>query len=92
MRNDWLKYLIAIAAFMIAGSAAYFSVTGLAVLFSGAAIAVMVMAGSLEFAKLVTATYLKQKWSEIQGINKWYLTISVVILMTITSAGIFGYL
>jgi len=84
--------LIAIAAFMIAGSAAYFSVTGLAVLFSGAAIAVMVMAGSLEFAKLVTATYLKQKWSEIQGINKWYLTISVVILMTITSAGIFGYL
>ena len=77
---------------MIAGSAAYFSVTGLGVLFSGAAVAVMIMAGSLEFAKLVTATYLKQEWDEIRGINKWYLTSAVVILMGITSAGIFGYL
>ena len=92
MNIKWLKYLIAIAAVLIAGSAAYFSVTGLGVLFSGAAIAVMIMAGSLEFAKLVTATYLKQKWAEIKGVNKWYLTIAVVILMTITSAGIFGYL
>jgi hypothetical protein len=53
MNNNWLKYLVALAAIMIAGSAAYFSVTGLGVLFSGAAIAVMVMASSLEFAKLV---------------------------------------
>jgi hypothetical protein len=52
----------------------------------------MVMAGSLEFAKLVAATYLKQTWDEIKGFNKWYLTISVGILMMITSAGIFGYL
>jgi hypothetical protein len=52
----------------------------------------MVMAGSLEYAKLVTATYLKQKWDTIKGFNKWYLTASVVILMAITSAGIFGYL
>ena len=50
------------------------------------------MAGSLEFAKLVAATYLKQTWDEIKGFNKWYLTISVGILMMITSAGIFGYL
>jgi hypothetical protein len=83
---------VAISAILIAGSAAYFSVTGLGVLFSGAAIAVMVMAASLEFAKLVTATYLKQKWSEIGGLNKWYLTSAVAILMLITSAGIFGYL
>jgi hypothetical protein len=52
----------------------------------------MVMAGSLEFAKLVAATYLKQMWDEIKGFNKWYLTIAVGILMIITSAGIFGYL
>jgi hypothetical protein len=52
----------------------------------------MVMAGSLEFAKLVAATYLKQTWGEIKGFNKWYLTLSVGILMVITSAGIFGYL
>ena len=92
MNNNWLKYLIAVAAILIAGSAAYFSVTGLGVLFSGAAIAVMVMASSLEFAKLVTATYLKQEWDQIKGLNKWYLTSAVVILMAITSAGIFGYL
>ena len=92
MNNNWLKYLVALAAIMIAGSAAYFSVTGLGVLFSGAAIAVMIMASSLEFAKLVTATYLKQKWGKIELLSKIYLTTSVVILMLITSAGIFGYL
>jgi hypothetical protein len=92
MNNNWLKYLVGISAVLIAGTAAYFSVTGLGVLFSGAAIAVMVMAGSLEFAKLVTATYLKQKWDEIKGFNKWYLSFAVAILMLITSAGIFGYL
>ena len=92
MNKNWLIYLVAISAILIAGSAAYFSVTGLGVLFSGAAIAVMVMAGSLEFAKLVTATYLKQEWDNIKGLNKWYLTSAVVILMVITSAGIFGYL
>ena len=92
MNNKSLKYLVAISAILIAGSAAYFSVTGLGVLFSGAAIAVMVMASSLEFAKLVTATYLKQKWGKIELLSKIYLTTSVVILMAITSAGIFGYL
>jgi len=89
---NWLKFLVGFSALLIAGCAAYFSVTGLGVLFSGAATAVMVMAGSLEFAKLVAATYLKQQWDEIKGFNKWYLTISVGILMMITSAGIFGYL
>jgi cell division protein FtsL len=89
---NWLKYLVGISAVLVAGCAAYFSVTGLGVLFSGASTAVMVMAGSLEFAKLVTATYLKQVWDDIKGFNKVYLTISVAILMLITSAGIFGYL
>ncbi len=89
---NWLKYLVGISAILIAGCAAYFSVTGLGVLFAGASTAVMVMAGSLEFAKLVTATYLKQVWDDIKGFNKVYLTLSVGILMLITSAGIFGYL
>jgi hypothetical protein len=92
MEKNWLKYLVALSAILIAGSAAYFSVTGLGVLFSGAAVAVMVMAGSLEFAKLVSATYLKQRWNEIKGFSKWYLSFAVGILMLITSAGIFGYL
>ena len=89
---NWLKYLVGFSALIIAGCAAYFSVTGLGVLFSGASISVMVMASSLEFAKLVAATYLKQKWDEIKGFNKWYLTSAVALLMLITSAGIFGYL
>ena len=89
---NWLKYLVGLSAIIIAGCAAYFSVTGLGVLFAGASLSVMVMAGSLEFAKLVAATYLKQKWDDIGGFNKWYLTSAVGILMLITSAGIFGYL
>jgi cell division protein FtsL len=89
---NWLKVLVGISALIIAGCAAYFSVTGLGVLFAGASISVMVMASSLELAKLVAATYLKQKWDELEGFNKWYLTISVGVLMLITSAGIFGYL
>jgi hypothetical protein len=89
---NWLKYLVGFSALIIAGCAAFFSVTGLGVLFSGASLSVMIMAGSLELAKLVAATYLKQKWDDIGGFNKWYLTISVGVLMLITSAGIFGYL
>ena len=89
---NWLKFLVGVSAVIIAGCAAFFSVTGLGVLFAGASTSVMVMAGSLEFAKLVAATYLKQTWDDIKGFNKWYLTISVGILMIITSAGIFGYL
>ena len=89
---NWLKYLVGLSAIVVAGCAAFFSVTGLGVLFSGASTAVMVMAGALEFAKLVAATYLKQQWDTIKGFNKWYLATSVATLMLITSAGIFGYL
>ena len=89
---NWLKFLVGFSALIIAGCAAYFSVTGLGVLFAGASLSVMIMASALELAKLVAATYLKQKWDEIGGFNKWYITISVGVLMLITSAGIFGYL
>ena len=89
---NWLKVLVGFSAILVAGCAAYFSVTGLGVLFAGASLSVMVMAGALELAKLVAATYLKQEWDTIKGFNKWYLTISVGTLMLITSAGIFGYL
>jgi hypothetical protein len=89
---NWLKFLVALAAFVVAGCAAYFSVTGLGILFSGASIAVMVMASALEFSKLVAASYLKQSWDSIGKVLKIYLVLAVVILMIITSAGIFGYL
>ena len=80
------------AAIAVAGTGAYFSVTGLGVLFSGASTAVIIMASALEFAKLVTASYLEQKWKETTLFLKVYLTSAVFILMLITSAGIFGYL
>ena len=80
------------AAIAVAGTGAYFSVTGLGVLFSGASTAVIVMASALEFAKLVSASYLEQKWRETTLFLKVYLTSAVFILMLITSAGIFGYL
>jgi hypothetical protein len=89
---NWLKILVGLSALIIAGCAAYFSVTGLGLLFAGASQSVIIMASALELAKLVAATYLKQKWDEIGGFNKWYITISVGVLMLITSAGIFGYL
>ena len=89
---NWLKVLLFMAAIAVAGTGAYFSVTGLGVLFSGASMAVVVMASALEFAKLVTASYLEQKWKETTLFLKVYLTSAVFILMLITSAGIFGYL
>lgn len=89
---NWLKVLLFMAAIAVAGTGAYFSVTGLGVLFSGASTAVVVMASALEFAKLVTASYLEQKWKETTLFLKVYLTSAVFILMLITSAGIFGYL
>ena len=85
-------YLVGLAAFLVAGSAAFYSVFGLSKLFSGAAIAVVIMAGSLEFAKLVTASFLYRYWDEINRWMKTYLIMGVVTLVVITSAGIFGFL
>ena len=50
------------------------------------------MASTLEFAKIIVASYLKQSWSEIEKTLRLYLTIALVSLMAITSAGIYGYL
>lgn len=71
---------------------ATFSITGLAKLFAGAPLAVMIMAGALEFAKLVAASFLHSNWKKLHPILRFYLSCAVGILMTITSLGIFGYL
>jgi len=84
--------LIGISALLVAGSAAFFSVFGLSRLFSGAFFSVIIMAGSLEFAKLVAASFLYRYWNDINRILKVYLMIGVGTLVLITSAGIFGYL
>ena len=85
-------FLVGISALFIAGSAAFFSVFGLSKLFAGEAMAVIIMAGSLELGKLVTASFLYRYWSKIAGWLRIYMTIGVVTLVMITSAGIFGFL
>lgn len=87
-----LDKLIAITAFIIAAAAAYFSVTGIGKLFAGAMISAMVMAGALELGKLVSISFLYQYWTEVPKLLKRYLVISAVVLMFITSLGIYGYL
>lgn len=87
-----LKWILGVSALFVASCSAFFSVTGLGLLFHGASTSVIVMASSLEIAKLVTAAYLKQKWEELAKLLKVYLSLAVFILMVITSLGIYGYL
>ena len=87
----FLNYLALFTSLAIASIAAYFSVLGLATIFAGAFLGVVIMAGALEFGKIVTATYLHLFWERLNYM-KYYLTLSVVVLMLITSLGIFGYL
>lgn len=94
--NDWKKFilpvLIGLSALTVSASAAIYSVSGLAKLFAGASFQVMIMAGSLEAAKLVTATLLHQYWNDLSKLLKVYLTTAVVVLVLITSMGIYGFL
>ena len=92
MKKRLFPFIIGLAALAVSGSAAFYSVFGLSKLFAGASLQVIIMAGSLEFAKLVCASLLYQYWGTI---NKWlraYLSIAVFVLMIITSGGIYGFL
>ena len=84
--------LTLITALAIAGVAAWFSIVGLMLLFSGMPMSIAVMAGTLEVGKLLTASWLYRYWNETSLMLRAYLTTAVVILMVITSIGIFGYL
>ena len=91
-RSKYFHIWLGISALLIAGSAAFFSVFGLSKLFAGAALSVIVMAGSLELGKLVSAAFLYRYWDAVSWFQKIYLTTAVLVLVAITSAGIFGYL
>ena len=91
-RSKHFKHYVGISALLIAGSAAFFSVFGLSKLFAGAALSVIIMAGSLEFGKIIGASFLYRYWDKINNWLKIYMTVGVVTLVGITSAGIFGYL
>ena len=92
VNSKLFPYLVAAAAGAVAISAAFFSVFGLSKLFAGAQMSVVIMAGSLEFAKLVTASFLYRYWNTVPTFLKNYLLVGTLILILITSAGIFGYL
>ena len=85
-------FLIAFSALSVSTSAAFYSVSGLSKLFAGASLEVIIMAGSLEFAKLVTASLLYQYWDTINKTLRTYLSIATVVLVLITSMGIYGFL
>jgi len=92
LKEYFFPFLVALSAFSLAGAAAFFSITGLSKLFGGAQEAVIIMASSLEFSKLVTASFLHKYWKVIDWKLKTYLTIGTITIMLITSAGIYGFL
>ena len=85
-------FLIATSALSVSASAAFYSVSGLSKLFAGAALAVIIMAASLEIAKLVIASLLYQYRKTLPLLLKTYLSIACVVLVLITSMGIYGFL
>ena len=85
-------FIISLSALSVSASAAFYSVSGLSKLCAGAAFAVILMASSLEVAKLVIASLLYQSRETIPKLLKYYLTVAAVVLVMITSMGIYGFL
>jgi hypothetical protein len=88
----FLGILVLITALTISAVAIYYSVAGLVAIFAAASIPIMIMGGALEVGKLVTAVWLHRYWREAPFFLKTYLSVAVVVLMFITSMGIFGFL
>ena len=87
-----INYLAFATSLLVAGVAAWFSVIGLATIFSGSYWPVIIMGGVLEIGKLVTAAFLHLNWKQIGIAMRGYLSAAVIVLMLITSLGIFGFL
>ena len=87
-----INYLAFATSLLVAGVAAWFSVIGLATIFSGSYWPVIIMGGVLEIGKLVTAAFLHLNWKQIGLAMRGYLSAAVLVLMLITSLGIFGFL
>jgi len=92
LKKGLFPFLIAASALSVSASAAFYSVSGLSKLFAGASFEVIIMAGSLEVAKLVIASLLYQYWDSLNKILRAYLTVAATILVLITSMGIYGFL
>ena len=92
LKKNIFPFIIALSALSVSASAAFYSVSGLSKLFAGASFEVIIMAGSLEVAKLVIASLLYQYWDTINKLLRTYLSIAAVVLVFITSMGIYGFL
>jgi Skp family chaperone for outer membrane proteins len=92
LKNKIFPLLIAFSALSVSASAAFYSVSGLSKLFAGASLEVIIMASSLEIAKLVIASLLYQYWDSINKGLRAYLTVAAGVLILITSMGIYGFL
>ena len=84
--------IITLSALSVSVSAAFYSISGLSKLFAGASLEVVIMASSLEVAKLVIASLLYRYWSDLNKILRGYLVVAVTVLILITSMGIYGFL
>jgi hypothetical protein len=87
-----LAYLLLLTGLTISAVAIYYSVVGLTAIFSAAAIPIIIMGSALEVGKLVCASWLKANWERAPRFMKYYMVIAVIVLMLITSMGIFGFL
>jgi hypothetical protein len=92
LKQSLFPFVIAFSALSVSASAAFYSVSGLSKLFAGASFEVIIMAGSLEISKLVIASLLYQYWDTLNKFLRTYLSIATVILVLITSMGIYGFL
>ena len=87
-----MGFILFITAIAISGIAAFYSIVGLAAIFAAAKMPIIIMGSVLEVGKLVTASWLYQNWKKANRLLKIYFTTAVVVLMLITSMGIFGFL
>jgi hypothetical protein len=87
-----MTYLMFLSALALSATAAYYSIAGLVAIFSAAVVPIIIMGGTLEVAKLIVASWLYRNWKEVPLMMKTYFTIALIILMCLTSMGIFGYL
>jgi hypothetical protein len=92
LKKRFFPFLVALSALSVSASAAFYSVTGLSKLFAGASTEVLIMAASLEIAKLIIASLLYQYWGKLNKVLRTYLVVATTILVLITSGGIYGFL
>ena len=87
-----MTYLLFVTALGLSAVAAYYSIMGLVAIFAAAATPIFIMGSLLEASKLVVASWLYRSWKDVPRLMKIYFTTALVILMMLTSMGIFGFL